>query len=115
MSTETLPRRDPEQCCTIMSRVLPSSLISRVLHKLRHHGLMGAIRKATQRAREELYLDVTHVWYELLLETDRPHVSLPPGLMLIRGGESDLPLLDELPNVHRWLARRRMKAGDDFW
>lgn len=37
------------------------------------------------------------------------------GLELIRAGEKDLPLLNELPTMSEHAARRRMEAGNDLW
>ena len=61
------------------------------------------------------YLDETHVWYELSLETERPRKSLAPEFTLVRGTPDDIPLLDELPTVNERAARQRLKDGNDLW
>ena len=92
------------------------SLISRLRLALHRHGVRGTIGKVKQRARESMYLDRTWIWYELPLGADRPHVSLPPGLVLSRGGASEASLLNELPSGNdQWRARRWLEAGNDLW
>ena len=92
------------------------SLISQLRLALHRHGVRGTIGKLKQRARESLYLDRTWIWYELPLGADRPHASLPPGLVLSRGGASESSLLDELPSGNdQWRARRWLEAGNDLW
>jgi hypothetical protein len=84
-----------------------------VLHR---HGVRDTIGKVVQRARESLYFDRIWIWYELPLGADRPHASLPPGLVLSRGGASEASLLNELPNGNdEWRARRWLEAGNDLW
>jgi hypothetical protein len=95
--------------------VLLRSLIPRLRHKLRHHRVKGTLRWAIRRALSKLYLDETHVWYELLLSSDRPRQPLRPGLELIRAGADDLPLLNELPSVSEYRAKKRIEAGNDLW
>jgi hypothetical protein len=92
------------------------SLISRLRLVLHRHGVRGTIGKVEQRAREKLYFDRTWIWYELPLGADRPHASLPPGLVLSRGGASEASLLNELPSGNdEWRARRWLKADNDLW
>jgi hypothetical protein len=88
---------------------------SKLRHHLRHRGVKETFGVAIRRARYKLYLDETHVWYELALSNSRPHKTLRPGLKLIRSGADDLPLLGELATVSAYVARQRMKAGRDLW
>lgn len=91
-------------------------LISRGRRHLRRDGLRATLAKATQRLRSSVYLDETHIWYELPLGTERPHVALPPGLTLVQGRADDQPLLDELPTAPDEMeVRKRMEAGADLW
>jgi hypothetical protein len=90
-------------------------LISRLRLVLHRHGVRGTIGKVEQRARESLSLDRTWIWYELPLGADRLHASLPPGLVLTRGGASEASLLHELPLGNEWRARRWLGAGNDLW
>ena len=91
------------------------SLISRLRLALHRHGVRGTIGKVEQRVRESLYFDRTWIWYELPLGADRLHASLPPGLVLTRGGASEASLLHELPLGNKWRARRWLGAGNDLW
>jgi hypothetical protein len=92
------------------------SLISQLRVVLDRHGVRGTIGKVVQRARESLYFVRTWVWYELPLGADRLHASLPPGLVLTRGGASEASLLNELPSGnYEWRARRWLGAGNDLW
>jgi GNAT superfamily N-acetyltransferase len=90
-------------------------LKSKLKSYLRHRGVKGMLSAAIRRAKNELYLDETHVWYELVLDNSRPQSPLRPGLELIRSGADDVPLLDELPTVGAYEARQRMEAGRDLW
>ena len=91
------------------------SLISRLRLVLHRHGVRGTIGKVEQRVRESLYLERTWFWYELPLGADRSHASLPPELVLTRGGASEASLLHELPLGNEWRARRWLGAGNDLW
>lgn len=92
------------------------SLIPRLRYKLQRHGIRGAISAAISRVQQtRLYLDETHVWYELPLSSDRLQQTLRPGLELVRGGAGDLPLLDEFPGVSEDEARQRIEGGNDLW
>ena len=88
-------------------------LKSKLMHHLRH--VKGMLDVAIRRAQYELYLNETHVWYELALGNRRPQKTLPPELKLIRAGADHLPLLDELPTVSAYGARQLMEAGRDLW
>lgn len=98
-----------------MSNFIQSNPLLRIRNQLRRHGLRAIIDKVAQRARKKVYLDETHVWYELPLVSERPRVKLLAGLELVRGGPSELPLLAELPTVGQLEARQRMKSNADLW
>jgi hypothetical protein len=92
-----------------------NNLILRVRYYLRRHGLRGTIHQVITRTRTKLYVDETHVWYELALVNDRPRPALRPGLELIRARSDDLSLLEELPTVSTVEGRHRMETGNDLW
>lgn len=98
-----------------MSNFIPNNPILRIRNQLRRHGLRVTIDKVAQRAWKKVYLDETHVWYELPLGTERPRMKLLSGLELVRGGPSELPLLAELPSVGQLEARRRIESNADLW
>ena len=106
--------KPPRVQAACVSSIVPSS-ISRLRLAVHRHGVRGTLDKVGQRAREPLYLDQTWVWYERPLGVDRPHASLPPGLVLTRGGASEASLLHELPMGNEWRARRWLEAGNDLW
>ncbi len=91
------------------------SLIPRLRHRLQRHGVRGGLGVEIRRVRNRLYLDETHVWYELSLSSDRPQQTLRPELELVRGEAEDLPLLDELSGMSEYRAKRRIEAGNDLW
>jgi hypothetical protein len=99
----------------IREAVFLRSLIPRLRHHLQHRGVKSTLKWAIRRAQTKLYLDETHVWYELILSSDRPRQPLQPGLKLIRAGADDLPLLNELPSVSEYTAKQRIEAGNDLW
>jgi hypothetical protein len=99
----------------IREAVVLRSLIPRLRHQLQHRGVKSTLKWAIRRAQTKLYLDETHVWYELILSSDRPRQPLQPGLKLIRAGADDLPLLNELPSVSEYTAKQRIEAGNDLW
>jgi hypothetical protein len=98
-----------------MRELILNNLILRVRYYLRRHGLRGTIDQVISRTRTKLYLDETHVWYELALVNDRPRPALRPGLELIRARSDDLSLLEELPTVSTVEGRHRMETGNDLW
>lgn len=97
------------------------SLISRARSQVKRDGLKAVIGKVMMLARQRVYVDETHVWYELPLGTDRPRVELSPELDLIRAGTDELPLLEQLPRskevpvVSPSGAEQRFEAGADLW
>lgn len=90
-------------------------LVRRTRYRLRRHGLKGMVGAAIHLARLRVHLDEAHVWYELPLEAERPRMRLPSALSLVRAGADELPLIDDLPTVSFYEARRRMDAGHDLW
>jgi hypothetical protein len=98
-----------------MRGLILNNLIFRVRHYLRRHGLRGTIDRVITRIRIKVYLDESHVWYELALVADRPRPDLRPGLELIRARSDDLSLLEELPTVSTIEGSLRMEAGNNLW
>jgi hypothetical protein len=96
-------------------KVLPSNVVLRLWYSFRRYGLKATISTILTFARQSIYLNETHVWYELSLGTDRPRVGRLPGLSLIQASVRDLPLLDQLPSIDPYEARRRMEAGHDLY
>lgn len=92
-----------------------STLIPRVSHQIRLHGVKGTAVKVARRARKALYLDETHVWYELPLGGDPPRPALKTGMELVRGGEEHLPLLDEFPSINGPGAKLWLDSGAALW
>jgi len=88
---------------------------SKLEHHLRHRGVKGTLGVAIRRAKNQLYLDETHVWYELALGNSRPQKTLRPELKLTRSGADDLLLLEELPTISVDEARWRVEVGCDLW
>lgn len=83
---------------------------------LLRYGPSGCVRKAISSARRLAYMRQNHFWYRLdLLAEGRPRYGLWQGLRLIRAGEQDLPLLDQLQTVGRNEAQRRLHLGADLW
>src|SRR5215212_7085995 len=98
-----------------MRKVHPSNVVLRLWYSIRRYGLKTTISKILAFARKKIYLDETHVWYELSLGTERAGVGRLPGLSLIQASVRDLPLLEQLPSIDPYEARRRMDAGHDLW
>src|SRR3954469_12959713 len=98
-----------------MRKVHPSNVVLRLWYRFRRYGLKTTISKILAFARKRIYLDETHVWYELFLGTERAGVGRLPGLSLIHASVRDLPLLEQLPSIDPYEARRRMDAGHDLW
>jgi hypothetical protein len=99
-----------------MRNLLCKSVAFRLWCLFRHYGLKAAASKVLTFARKRIYVDETHVWYELTLGPNRPRVDRLPNLSLTRVGVRDLLLLEQLPtNVDVCEARRRIEAGHDLW
>lgn len=98
-----------------MSHSAFSGLIPRLRHQVALHGVKGTADKLARRVWNTLYLDETHVWYELSLTGDRPSPALKPGMELVRGGEEELPLLDEFPSISSPAGRLWMEGGATLW
>ena len=99
-----------------MSNSTSGGVIPLVRSHLRRHGPRGTAEAIMQKAREKVYLQETHVWYELALGDERPKRSLSPEFELVRGDHSHLPLLDQLPDTPpEVVAKQRMDEGADLW
>lgn len=96
-----------------------SSLIPRIEHRIRLRGAKATALEAAHSIRNKLYLEETHVWYELPLKypmnADRPKLDLKPGMELVRGGEEDLPLLDDFPSISGPDAKIWLESGSSLW
>jgi hypothetical protein len=90
-------------------------LKSKLERHLRNRGVRGTLSVAIHRAQNNLYLDETHVWYELALGNSRPQKTLRPELKLIRSDANNLLLLEELPTIGVDEARWRVEGGCDLW
>lgn len=62
-----------------------------------------------------LYRREVHVWYELDIGGEGPQPRPPKGVRLLQAGESDLPLLEQLPSISSGEAERRYEAGASLW
>jgi GNAT superfamily N-acetyltransferase len=95
------------------------SLSERTRHGVARYGLVGAIWRAAMIAGRTAcrapYLCESHAWYRLDLTSERPRIPLPTGLELIKAGENELPLLEQLETVGPFEARRRLAAGAECW
>jgi hypothetical protein len=87
----------------------------RLARALRRHGARGCVRLAAGQLGRMAYLRESHVWYRLDLPQDLQPLGLPPGLEVIRAGEADLHLLDQLPTIGPRTARRRLADGAELW
>lgn len=91
------------------------SLLARVLGRVRRQGLKSTASSVLELARIKFYLDETHVIYELTLDGERPKKNLPPEFELVKGGENDLPLLNQLSDISEHQARQLLGPGNDLW
>ena len=88
--------------------------ISHAVRRARHDGMGSAARHAIELAREHVFLEEDHVWYQLDVGEERPRRELPDDVRLLRAGDDDLggavemgQRLDEV--------RERRAAGNDLW
>lgn len=80
--------------------------------RLREHGIAGSFRRLATRARAHLYLDETHVWFELRLPPEEAAPMLPPSVVLDEGGAADLDSFKDLPTpVSMAEGERRLLGG----
>jgi hypothetical protein len=98
-----------------MRSIVPSNVVSRVRYNLRRYGAKVTMSKVATLARQSIYVDESHVWYELPLGPDRPRGGRLPGLSLIQASVRDVPLLDQLPTISPSEAKQRMEAGRELW
>ncbi|HEY6962928.1 MAG TPA: GNAT family N-acetyltransferase [Gaiellaceae bacterium] len=92
-----------------------TGLVERGRRGLRRYGPVGAARRSLGIAREAVYARSEHVWYELVLDDDRPRPVLDGALTLLRADRSQLPLLDELWAIDRAEAERRLANEGTLW
>jgi L-amino acid N-acyltransferase YncA len=83
---------------------------------LLRYGPSGCMKKAISSVCRLAYMRQNHFWYKLdLLAKGRPLYGLWRGLRLIRAGEHDVPLLEQLQTVGQHEARNRLHLGADLW
>ena len=93
---------------------MQAPLAPRLLSTVRRDGVWGVFRRLGGRARTLVHLRETHVWY--VLELGRhPRIRLPVGLELVRGGPSDVELLERLPSGSAHQAEARLAEGGELW
>ena len=91
-----------------------STAMRRVASYVRRHGVRGLLQAAGQALRDRVQLREEHVWYELVLESDRPARDLADGVVLTLAGGDDLHRLEELDRGES-SARKNLAAGNDLW
>lgn len=89
--------------------------VARLRRGMRRYGARGAAIRAAEIARELVYMHQVYVWYELALREDHPRRALEAGLRLHRATAGDLGLLDELWEIDRAEARRRLGNEGSLW
>lgn len=94
---------------------LAGHTVARLRRGMRRYGARGAAVRAAEIARELVYMHQVYVWYELALREERPRRSLDPGFRVHRATGDDLVLLDELWEIDRAEARRRLAAEGTLW
>jgi hypothetical protein len=102
-----------------MSLALACSGVTATLARARRgvarRGVGGLVRLLVSGGMRLAFLRESHVWLLLDLSSERMRVELPVGMTLVRAGEEDLRLLEDLPTVSPRVARRRLAAGVDLW
>ena len=95
---------------------------SRARRVLAYHGPVGTLKLVARRIVAARQCSATFIWYALdLAAPDRPHFVLGPGLVLRRGGEADLTLVEQLaehPSVRTMTpsyVREQLAAGAALW
>lgn len=68
----------------------------RLQRALRHRGLSETLGLVATRVRDRIVLQEEHVWYELLLQADRPRRALAPGLLLVQATERERELATQM-------------------
>ncbi|HSB81638.1 MAG TPA: GNAT family N-acetyltransferase [Candidatus Methylomirabilis sp.] len=95
------------------------AMVERAMRWVQRYGLAGSLLRAAmamaRRITPSIYLKETHVWYRLDLAQERREITLPEGFELISAGPTDLPLLNQLPAVGLYQARRRLASNADLW
>ncbi len=88
--------------------------ISHAVRRARHDGVRPAARHALELARDRVFLDEAHVWYQLDVSAERPRRELPDDVRLRRGGENDLADAVEM-GQRADEVRDRLTSGNDLW
>jgi ribosomal protein S18 acetylase RimI-like enzyme len=73
------------------------------------------VKRAGEKAREQVYLRETHFWYQLDLDGERPHADMPEGIALVEAGADEVPLIDQLPSLSVDDAEKRRSEGASLW
>jgi RimJ/RimL family protein N-acetyltransferase len=85
------------------------SAVSRLLGSIRRRGVKTTARLVARDAR----FDSSHIWYELPIGSERPHLPLSPPLKLVRADRSQLPALVWAIDPDE--AVGRLEAGEGLW
>lgn len=86
-------------------------MVERLRRELARRGLLAVARRVVGIARERLYLEETHVWYELALDGQRTPRPLMEGLVLVEADDRQTGLLDQLPAMSSHDALRLRTRG----
>jgi GNAT superfamily N-acetyltransferase len=91
-------------------------LVRRLAHHIRDHGLAATAHRVWTRLRRSLHLRESHAWSVLDVATAAAPPPLAGGLVIVRGGRSDVGLLADLPTeVSAAVALRRLAGGAQLW
>jgi hypothetical protein len=87
----------------------------RIRQAIRFRGPWGAVRWLCGRLGHRIVAHEKHLWQALDLGGERPRPALPPGLELLKAGERDVALLEELDTVSPAEGLERLRGGHDLW
>jgi ribosomal protein S18 acetylase RimI-like enzyme len=93
-----------------------TALASRAVRALRVRGPLGVAVIAARRLRRIFFADEAHIWLALRLAAERPRRDLPDGMVLRRGQDADLALVEQLPDAAAAaVLRRELRPGHELW
>jgi RimJ/RimL family protein N-acetyltransferase len=95
---------------------MATQAVGKLVAHMRDHGVAGTAHKLVERFGAYVYMDESHVWYDLCMDAPPSRPQLQDGLKVTRGDHGDVQLLAGLPTLVSLVeAERRLAAGAQLW
>ncbi len=99
----------------LLKNGLLGDVASRLASQVQQSGVRPTAIQLARQARSMVWLDESHIWYELTFADASPDFPLGDDFVFCRGDQRDVERFARIPPVTSHYVRARLAAGDDLW